>query len=79
MISDSLVLLAGDPPEKVHLNVFSLELPNNSYFIFGKCRQLMGEELSGLDINQLKHLENHLQIGLNNVQRKKVSWFKAPT
>ncbi|XP_068466678.1 MADS-box transcription factor 23-like [Phaseolus vulgaris] len=39
-------------------------------------RQLMGEELSGLDINQLKHLENHLQIGLNNVQRKKDQMFK---
>jgi len=34
-------------------------------------------EVSGLDMNQLKRLENHLQIGLDNVRRKKVSWFKA--
>ncbi|KAG5014951.1 hypothetical protein AAZX31_08G063500 [Glycine max] len=34
-------------------------------------RQLMGEELSGLGINQLKHLENQLQMSLNNVRNKK--------
>jgi len=33
----------------------------------------MGEELSGLGINQLKHLENQLQMSLNNVRNKKVS------
>ncbi|KAL5162682.1 MADS-box transcription factor 57 [Glycine soja] len=34
-------------------------------------RQLIGDELSGLGINQLKHLENRLQMSLNNVRIKK--------
>ncbi|KAL2343875.1 hypothetical protein Fmac_005160 [Flemingia macrophylla] len=37
-------------------------------------RQLMGEELSCLNIDQLKHLEYQLQMGLNNVRARKVSW-----
>ncbi|RDY06680.1 MADS-box transcription factor 27, partial [Mucuna pruriens] len=38
---------------------------------------LMGQELSGLGFNQLMHLENQLQISLENVRVRKVSWFKV--
>jgi len=37
----------------------------------------MGEELSDLNMNQLKELENKLQTGLSNIQIKKVLWFKV--
>ncbi|XP_017433495.1 MADS-box transcription factor 23-like [Vigna angularis] len=39
-------------------------------------RKLMGEELSDLNMNQLKDLENKLQIGLSNVQIKKDQMLK---
>ncbi|XP_028771280.1 agamous-like MADS-box protein AGL21 [Neltuma alba] len=35
-------------------------------------RQFMGEQLSGLGINELKSLENQLEMSLKNVQIKKV-------
>ncbi|XP_028771284.1 agamous-like MADS-box protein AGL21 isoform X2 [Neltuma alba] len=35
-------------------------------------RQFMGEQLSGLGINELKNLENQLEMSLKNVQIKKV-------
>ncbi|CAJ1936174.1 unnamed protein product [Sphenostylis stenocarpa] len=38
-------------------------------------RQLMGEELSGLDTNQLKNLESQMQIGLNSVRMQKDQMF----
>ncbi|KAK7363042.1 hypothetical protein VNO77_05171 [Canavalia gladiata] len=34
-------------------------------------RKLMGEELSGLGINELQHLENQLKMGLTNVRIRK--------
>ncbi|XP_027921619.1 MADS-box transcription factor 23-like isoform X1 [Vigna unguiculata] len=39
-------------------------------------RQLMGEELSDLNMNQLKELENKLQTGLSNIQIKKDQMLK---
>lgn len=36
-------------------------------------RRLRGEELQGLSIEELQHLERSLEVGLSRVMEKKVS------
>ena len=36
------------------------------------CRQLLGQNLSGLEVEELKNLENHLEMSLHNIRQKKV-------
>jgi hypothetical protein len=42
------------------------------HFHFGKCRQLMGQELSSLDFNELGHLEHQLEMSLKSIRTRKV-------
>ncbi|KAK7400397.1 hypothetical protein VNO78_11603 [Psophocarpus tetragonolobus] len=61
------------------LGVWVLPLPTIMDREIGKetqGRQLMGEGLSALGINQLKQLENQLQMSLNNVRMKKDQIFR---
>ncbi|RDX73970.1 Agamous-like MADS-box protein AGL16, partial [Mucuna pruriens] len=44
---------------------------NIPYFLSEKCRQLMGEELSGLGIKELGDLENQLEMSLKGVRMEK--------
>lgn len=37
------------------------------------CRRMRGEELQGLSIEELQHLEKSLETGLSRVIEKKVS------
>jgi len=37
------------------------------------CRQLLGQQLSGLDVKDLQNLENKLEMSLRNIRMKKVT------
>ena len=43
-----------------------------------RSRQIMGEQLNGLSVNELNNLENQLEISLRGVRMKKVYAILIP-
>lgn len=45
-----------------------------NFYVFNNNRQMRGEELQGLNIEELQKLEKSLESGLSRVMEKKVSY-----